>query len=84
MRVINMEIHLLSAERLQMHDIPNVQVENPIIFFLSHQYCFNVVAQFQIVFLVWTKVSEGSFLAICAHGGERTIWILVIFVVNFV
>lgn len=31
MRVIQMQIHFLMSQRLQMHDIANVQVEDPVV-----------------------------------------------------
>ena len=36
MRVIYMQIHFLSTQRLQMHDIANIQIENPIILILGN------------------------------------------------
>ena len=52
MGVVNMQVHFLSAQWLQMHHISYIKVEYPIVFLLCHQNCFDVILEFDIILLI--------------------------------
>ena len=42
MGVVNMQVHLFSAQGLQMHNVSNIQIEDPVVLLLRTQYGLNV------------------------------------------
>jgi len=48
-RVVDVEVHLFSAEWLQVHHVADIQVKDPVVFFLSYEESSYVPPQVEVV-----------------------------------
>jgi hypothetical protein len=89
-----MQIHLLCAQRLQVHDVSDVQIEYPVIFFLGHQDRFHIVSELHVVLLILAVQlrargfpairSARTELAVARLGGIVVVVDLAVFVLKLV
>lgn len=72
-----------------MHDIPYIQIKNPVIFLLCHKNSFYIIFKFYVVLLIPRVKSCKSrwllFLTVSAGWGQRSVhsfsWINLFFLI---
>jgi len=69
MGVVSIQVHFIATQRLKVHDIADVQIEDPILLLLSDQKCLDISSQRKEIHVV----DELSFLllAVSSNRGHR-------------
>ena len=68
MTVVNMQIELFKAHGEEMHDVANVQIENPVVLVLHSQDGFDVVLQLNGAFFSLLKSLSIVFVYVVVSG----------------
>ena len=45
MAIVDVKVRLFEAHRQQMHDVSNVQIENPVVLVFDSEYRFDVILE---------------------------------------